>query len=151
MVVVLFKRIIRKIYKFFLKLLNSDTVREYHVTLLFKETIYIKQAAGSWVNIYGFEMRDDNGELRRWIGLDDRWLGIRVQDVLLEFKSVNCYSKWKEKAHYDSSSIINDCLTSSDLIGMPGDIVNIEWIFKWGDESKNFDIHLSMDRFAIEK
>ena len=149
-IIIFFKRLIRKIHKLFN--LKSST-KEYWVNHTYDETIHFKEAAGGWCNVHGFACADQScpDGYRRWVGLDYRWLGIRMQDVVIECKTQRVYDKWIHEAHYDTHSVINEVLFDSELFGNQGDNVNIECVFKWGDEDKSFDVHLSGDRYAIEK
>lgn len=152
-IIIFFKRLIRKIVKFFNHEEFKSATREYWVNHTYDETIHFKEAAGGWCNVHGFEGIDSScpDGWRRWVGLDYRWLGIRIQDVVIECKTKAMYDKWLHNAHYNTHSVINGVLEDSALDGRKGDNVNIEWVFRWGDDDKSFDVHLSGDRYAIEK
>ena len=129
----------------------KSTEKTIWVNHILDETMSSKQAAGGWKNMHGFYSEDLEG-IHWWLGIDSRFLGIRLQDVVVRFNDEYTYNKWVEEARRTTgTSIINKVLEDSNFKGWRGDNYNVEFIFRWGDSDKTFDVHLHDDRYGEQK
>ena len=101
-----------------------------------------------WCNVHGF---DEGPGVTYWIGLDIRSFGFRAADYIIKCKNKSTYDKWIYKASHDIEGILSSIKADPDLNVINGDDVNIEYIFRWGDEEKTFNLHIGMDWYAEEK
>ena len=101
-----------------------------------------------WCNVHGFDQGP--GEIY-WIGLDIRTFGIRSADYLIKCKNKATYDKYIYKAAHDTQGVLAAMKADPNLTMATGDDVNIEYVFRWGDDSKSFNLHLGWDWYAEEK
>ena len=98
----------------------------------------------SWNNVWGF--RDNGGY---WYAcVDMRCFGIRVQDIVVKCKNEETYKLYLKLC--ESSAIINAVFQDDRLNAKKGDDVNVNFRFHHDGDTKEFDIHLSTDRYAYE-
>lgn len=149
----IFKMLFDKIKKFCrkTKVQLKSTQQEHWVDHICDETVTASKAAvGGYCNLHGFR-EGSEGNWTYWVGCDFRSFFIRVQDVVIKCKNKSTYDYWISKAKRDCESVIWGVLQDSNLNAKEGDEVNTEFVFKWADEEKSFDIHLGADRYAEEK
>lgn len=121
------------------------------VNHILDETLYPSSANPGWKNLHGFYSEDMDG-IHWWIGIDSRILGIRVQDVVVRFNDEKTYKAWVSEAKAGwGTSIINKVLNDPDFRGWNGSDYNVEFVFRWGGESKSFNVHLDGDRYGEQK
>ena len=101
-----------------------------------------------WCNVHGF---DEGPGSTYWVGLDFRSFGLRVADYIIKCKNKSTYDKWINIASHDIENILSIMKYASELNVTNGDDVNIEYIFRWGEEEKSFNLHLEVDWYAEEK
>lgn len=128
---------------------KSNSVEQTHwVNHIYDETVTWPNKALMWCNVHGF---DEGPGKTYWIGLDIRSFGIRSADYIIKCKNKATYDKWISKATRDMEGILSAMKSDSTLNLKTGDDVNIEYVFRWGDDNKSFDIHLGWDWYAEEK
>ena len=98
-----------------------------------------------WANIHGF---DEGPGAVYWVGVDYRYLGIRIEDYVLKFKTKALYDEYVNLCPED---FLKKIQSDSRLSYRRGGSVNVEFVFKWGGNDKSFDVHLDSDIFAEEK
>lgn len=130
----------------------KSTEKTIWVNHILDETLSSPHSVGGWKNMHGFYSEDLEG-IHWWLGIDSRYLGIRLQDVVVRFNNEYTYNKWVDEARSTfGSSIINKVFNNSDNVeGKNGSDVNVEFIFRWSDEEKTFDVHLDGDRYGEQK
>lgn len=121
------------------------------VNHIFDETVSWPNKALMWCNVHGFEESfEDIGQVY-WIGMDFRSFGIRVADYVIRCKNKRTYDKWINKARNDMDNLLSAMKSAPELNVYNGDDVNVEYVFRWGDEDKSFNLHLRTDWYAAEK
>ena len=137
------------ISKLFRKKRKFKSTEETHwVNHIYDETVTWPNKALMWCNVHGF---DEGPGSVYWVGLDIRSFGIRCADYIIKCKNKSTYNKWINLASNDTPSVLSAMKADSSLNLINGDDVNIEFIFRWGDDDKTFDVHLSGDWYAEEK
>lgn len=109
-----------------------------------------QKSVGMYANLHGFEGLEANDRVVYYVGIDIRFLGIRCADYVIKCKFRDTYNYWIEKTRHDLNGVLY-AIKDSDLNWRWGDDVNVEFIFRWGDEEKTFDVHLSGDIYAEEE
>lgn len=104
--------------------------------------------AVQWYNLHGF---NEGPDVVYWVGLDCRNFGIRSADYVIKCKTKATYDKYVNIAHDGGSAFLQKALHDSALNLRRGGDVGIEFIFKWGDEEKTFNVRLPGDFYAEEK
>ena len=99
-------------------------------------------------NLHGF---DEGPGAVYWLGLDCRNFFIRTCDYVIKFHNKATYDKYIGIARNGGSALLKAVEADSALSMRRGNNVNIEFVFKWGDDDKTFDVHLVGDFFAEEK
>lgn len=103
----------------------------------------------AWANLHGF---DEGPGVTYWVGLDCRNFGIRSVDYVIKCKTKAMYDKYIGIAGRDgSSAFLQAALHDSALNVRRGDDVNVEFVFKWADDDKSFNVRLSGDLYGEEK
>lgn len=100
-----------------------------------------------WINIHGFE---EAGGVY-WVGADSRCWGIRMSDMVVKCKSKSTYDKYIKIAENGGTALRQAAEGDSSLNVRRGDNVNTEFIFKWGNDDKSFDVRLHGDFYAEER
>lgn len=137
------------IFNWFRKYRKNNSVGQTHwVNHIYDETVTWPNKGLMWCNVHGFDEGPGN---TYWIGLDVRSFGIRVADYVIKCKNKSTYNKWISKANDDMSKVLSAMKSDSSLKVTNGSDVNIDFVFRWGDEEKNFNVHLSGDWYAEEK
>lgn len=98
-----------------------------------------------WANVHGF---DEGPGAVYWVGVDFRYMGIRIEDYVIRCKNRSTYEEYVNLCPED---FLKKMKSDSRMIVRDGDDVNVEFVFKWGGESKSFDVHLASDRYAEER
>ena len=142
------KTLIEKIKKVFKKKALGSSEQEHWVNHIYDETVSWPNSALMWMNLHGF---DEGPNQTYWVGMDFRSFGIRVADYVVRCKSKEIYNEYIKAAFNDPAKVLYKMREDSRLNYKYGDDVNIEFIFKWGDDDKSFDVHLSTDSYAEEK
>lgn len=125
------------------------SVQQTHwVNHIYDETVFWPNKAAMWCNVHGF---DEGPGSTYWVGLDFRSFGLRVADYIIKCKNKSTYDKWINIASHDIENILSIMKYASELNVTNGDDVNIEYIFRWGEEEKSFNLHLEVDWYAEEK
>lgn len=120
------------------------------------QTVSWPNGALMWANVHGFEensdsSRDGENGWVYWVGIDTRSFGIRVADYLVRCKDKRTYNEYLTKALTDTTKFLYKMREDSRMNCRHGDDVNVEFIFRWGGESKTFDVHLGTDSYAEQK
>ena len=101
-----------------------------------------------WCNLHGF---DEGPGQTYWIGMDFRSFGIRTADYVIKCKNKTTYDKYIERASKDIENVLNAMKHDPDLNVFNGNNVGTEFIFRWGGESKSFNVRLGWDYYAEER
>ncbi len=109
-----------------------------------------QKAVGMYANLHGFEGIVDDKWIY-WVGVDIRFLGIRCADVVIRCKNKSTYDHWIYLAQQDLDHICQAVREDSNLICKDGDDVEVDFMFRWGDEEKHFNVRFGTDRYAEEK
>ena len=118
------------------------------VNHIYDETVSWPNKGMMWCNVHGF---DEGPGTTYWVGLDIRSFGFRAADYIIKCKTKAEYDKWISKAFNDMPGILSAMKSAPELNIINGDDVNIEFQFRWGDDEKDFNLHLSTDWYAEEK
>ena len=130
------------------KPLLGSSEENHWINHIYDETVSWPNGALMWANVHGF---DEGPGQTYWLGIDIRSFGIRCADYVLKFRSKSLYDEYREAAFRDTPKVLYKMREDSRLNYKYGNDVNIEFIFRWGDEDKSFDVHLSTDSYAEEK
>jgi len=118
------------------------------VNHIYDETIFWPNSAAMWCNAHGF---DQGPGQFYWIGLDMRSFGIRTADYIIKCKNKETYDKYINKASRDMEHLLSAMKSDPNLNVISGSDVNTEFVFRWGEEKKTFNLHLGWDWYAEEK
>ena len=88
-----------------------------------------------WGNVHGFD--EGPGQVY-WVGVDIRTFGIRTTDYVINI-------------NMPVEDMLHKMRNDSRLDYKYGDDVEIEFIFRWGDEDKSFNVRFATDSYAEEK
>lgn len=137
------------ISKLFHKNRRLKSTEETHwVNHIYDETVTWPNKAMMWCNVHGF---DEGPGSIYWVGMDIRSFGIRTADYIIKCKNKKTYDKWISMAANDTTCVLAAMKADPDLRVINGDDVNVEYIFRWGDDDKSFNLHLGGDWYAEEK
>ena len=137
-----------KIKSWFKKPSFASSEQTHWVNHIYDETTTWPNSALMWANIHGF---DEGPGQTYWLGIDIRSFGIRCADYVLKFKRRSLYDEYRESAFRDPTKVLYKMRGDSRLNYKYGNDVNIDFMFRWGDEDKHFDVHLGTDSYAEEK
>lgn len=112
------------------------------------ETISWPNKGMMWMNLHGF---DEGPGATYWVGMDFRSFGIRVADYVVKCKSKAIYDEYISAATRSPDKVLYKMRDDSRLNYKYGDDVNIEFVFRWGNDDKSFDVRLGTDSYAEEK
>ena len=126
----------------------GSTEQEHWVNHIHDETISWPNKGMMWMNLHGF---DEGPGATYWVGMDFRSFGIRVADYVIKCKSKATYDEYISAATRNPEKVLYKMREDSRLDYKYGDDVNIEFVFRWGDEDKSFDVRLGTDSYAEEK
>lgn len=139
---------LQKLFSFFSSKKLKSTEQVHWVNHTFDETVTWPNGALMWANVHGFDQGPGN---TYWVGVDVRSFGIRVADYVVECKNKSTYDDYLDCAVNDTKKFLYKMREDSRVTCSKGSDVNVEFIFKWGDEEKTFNVHLATDQFAEEK
>lgn len=147
------KSIITLFKTFFSRIFNKNILRgsreEVHwINHIHDEFVPPPSPAVQHYNLHGF---DEGPGVVYWVGLDCRNFFIRTCDYVVKCKTKALYDEYVEVAHDGGSAFLQKALHDDRLSLRRGDDVNVEFIFKWGDDDKSFNVRFSGDFFAEEK
>jgi len=130
----------------------KSTEQTHWVNHIYDESKFWPITGDMWANVHGFE-EGGEGNLVYWIGVDIRSFSLRSTDYIKFSHVIRC----KNKSTYDE--YVNMCI--EDMLGKmrrdsrldvrKGSDVNVEFIFKWVDEEKSFNVRFATDDYAEEK
>jgi len=123
----------------------SGSVQEHWVNHIYSETRWWPDGQIHWANIHGF---DEGPGATYWVGVDYRYLGIRIEDYVLKFKNKSTYDEYVNLCPED---FLPKLKSDSRMDMRWGGSVDTYFSFKWGGEEKTFNIRLDSDRYAEEK
>jgi len=126
---------------------NSST-QDHWINHIYDETVTWPNKALMWANVHGF---DEGPGQTYWVGLDIRSFGIRVADYIVKCKNKSTYNEYISSAVHNTENFLYKMRQDSRMNYRYGNDVNVEFNFKWGGETKSFDVHLSTDSYAEEK
>ena len=145
------KLLINKIVNLFKRPKVASTEQTHWVNHICDEYVNASQkAVGMYANLHGFE-EGSPGNYTYWVGVDLRAFGIRCADFVIRCKNKSTYDYWIDKASRNLDSIPQAVREDPNLNCKDGDDVNIQFIFRWGDEDKGFNVRFCTDRYAEEK
>ena len=146
----IFKRFIWWVKKLFTNKLAS-TEQVYWVNHICDEYVNASQkSVGMYANVHGFEGLNDDGSWTYWVGIDTRFIGIRVADIVIRCKNKSTYDRWIYQATHDLNSMPSAVREDPNLRCCLGGDVEIDFKFRWGDEEKHFNVRFDTDRYAEE-
>jgi hypothetical protein len=123
-----------------------DSARQEHwINHIHDETKLWPDGHLHWANIHGF---DEGPGAVYWVGVDFRYMGIRIEDYVIKCKNKSTYDEYVNLCPEDFLKKMN---SDSRMIVRGGGDVGVEFVFRWGGEDKCFDVHLAGDRYAEEK
>ena len=129
-----------------------STEQTYWVNHICDEYVNASQkSVGMYANVHGFEGLQEDGSWIYWVGIDTRFIGIRVADIVIRCKNKSTYDYWIYKTTHDLNSIPQAVREDPNLFCRDGDDVEIKFIYKWGGEEKTFNVRFGTDRYAEEK
>ena len=137
-----------KVKSWFKKPSLASSEQTHWVNHIYDETVTWPNSALMWANLHGF---DEGPGQTYWLGIDVRSFGIRCADYVLKFKRKSLYDEYREYAFRDPTKVLYKMREDSRLNYKYGDDVNVDFMFRWGDEDKHFDVHLGTDSYAEEK
>lgn len=126
----------------------ASSEQTHWVNHIFDETVTWPNSAMMWMNVHGF---DEGPGQTYWVGLDGRSFGIRIADYVIKCKTKALYDEYIHAATHDPTKVLYKMREDSRLNYKYGDDVNIDFMFRWSDEDKHFDVHLGTDSYAEEK
>lgn len=121
---------------------------EHWVNHICDEFIPPPSPAVQWYNLHGF---DEGPGVVYWVGLDCRNFGIRSADYVIKCKTKAMYDKYVKVAIDGGSAFLQKALHDDGLNLRRGGDVGVNFIFRWGDEDKSFNVRLPGDFYAEEK
>lgn len=125
----------------------SSSESEHWVNHIYDETKSWPNKGLMWANVHGFQ-EGSEGNWIYWVGIDIRSFGFRAADYVIRCKNKSTYDEYVNACVED---VLSKMRNDSRLDTRRGDDVNIEFIFKWGDDDKSFNVHLGTDDYAEEK
>ena len=134
--------------KFFKKLILRSTEETHWINHIYDETVFWPNKAAMWCNVHGF---DEGPGQTYWIGMDFRSFGIRTADYVIKCKNKATYDKYIDKASRDIENILSSMKYDPNLNVSNGNNVGTEFVFRWGGESKSFNVRLGWDYYVEEK
>ena len=130
---------------------KTNSAEQTHwVNHIHDETVFWPNSAAMWANVHGFQ-EGGEGNWTYWIGIDIRTFGIRSADYVMRFKNKATYDYFLNVATRDMEHVLQKMRNDSRMSCRLGTDVNIEFVFRWGDDDKSFDVHLAIDDYAEEK
>ena len=129
----------------------KSVVQTHWVNHILDETVSVGGSWGTaqWANLHGF---DEGPGAVYWVGLDCRCWGIRMADYLIKCKNKATYDRYVEIAkRKGASDFLHAALYDSALNVRRGGDVEVEFVFRWGDSDKSFNVRLAGDLYAEEK
>ena len=134
---------IKRLFSFKKKLGSSEQV--HWVNHIYDKTKLWPDGHLHWGNVHGF---DEGPGIVYWVGFDFRYMGIRIEDYVLKCKNKSTYDEYVNACLED---VWKKLKVDSRFVWRRGGDVNTEFIFKWGDDDKSFDVHLDSDIYAEEQ
>ena len=129
---------------------SNSQEQEHWVNHIYDETTFWPNSAGMWANVHGFQ-EGGPGNWVYWVGFDVRTIGIRTADYVIRCTNKATYDEYIREAFSNPTGLLYKMRNDSRLNYSYGSDVNVEFIFKWGDDDKSFDVHLGTDSYAWEK
>ena len=129
---------------------SNSQEQEHWVNHIYDETTFWPNSAGMWANVHGFQ-EGGPGNWVYWVGFDVRTIGIRTADYVIRCKNKSTYDEYIHEAFRNPTGLLYKMRKDSRLNYSYGSDVNVEFIFRWGDDDKSFDVHLGTDSYAWEK
>lgn len=127
-----------------LKPLFGSTEQVHWVNHIYDETRFWPDGQIHWANIHGF---DEGPGAVYWVGVDFRYMGIRIEDYVIKFKNKSTYDDYVRLCPED---FLKKMKSDSRITMRRGGDVGVNFSFKWGGEEKTFDVRLSSDIYAEE-
>lgn len=148
----IFKRLIEWLVIPFRRRKVGSTEQVYWVNHICDEYVNASQkSVGMYANVHGFEGLNNDGSWTYWVGIDIRFIGIRVADIVIRCKNKTTYDRWIYQATHDLNSMPSAVRNAPELYCRDGDDVEVKFIFKWGEEEKSFNVRFGGDRYAEER
>lgn len=142
----LLKTIAGNIKRLFGKVPNSVT-QDHWVNYIDDKTVFWPNCGAMYANLWGF---DEGPGATYWIAFDIRTLFIPTADYVLKFKNKATFDRYWDIARYGGSDLLKAAENDPNMIVRRGD-TNTDFVFRWGGDSRNFDVHLAGDMYAEEK
>ena len=144
----LLKILFQRIKRLFKKPRLTSREEVHWVNHIYDEFVPPPTPSVQWYNLHGF---DEGPGVVYWVGLDCRNFGIRSADYVIRCKTKALYDEYVEVAHDGGSAFLQKALHDDRLNLRRGNNVEIEFIFKWGDDDKSFNVRLAGDFYAEER
>lgn len=126
----------------------SSSEAVHWVNHIHDETVTWPNGALMWANVHGF---DQGPGQTYWIGFDVRSFGFRAADYVIKCKNKSTYDDFLYEACNNPKNLLYKMRGDGRMRYKYGDDVNVEFVFKWGGDSKSFNVHLGTDSYAEEK
>lgn len=114
------------------------------VNHIYDETKFWPNSAAMYANVHGFE--EAGGTY--WVGVDIRSFFIRTADYVIKCKNKSTYDEYINMCVED---MLHKMRRDPRLNYQYGNSVNTEFVFRWGNDDKSFNVHLGTDSYAEEK
>ena len=123
----------------------NSSEQEHWVNHIYDESKFWPNTGGMYANVHGFD--EGPGQVY-WVGVDIRSFFIRCADYVIKCKNKSTYDHYINMCVED---ILHAIRNDPRLNYHYGNDVNVDFMFKWGDNDKHFNVHLATDSYAEEK
>lgn len=141
----LLKLLLERIKRLFKKPMLTSREEEHWVNHIYDETKLWPDGHVHWCNVHGF---DEGPGSTYWVGFDFRYMGIRIEDYVIRCKNKTTYDEYINAYVED---VLKKLRSDSRLNVHDGDNVEVEFVFKWTDNNKFFNVRFASDKYAEEK
>ncbi len=141
----LLKLLLERIKRIFKKPTLTSREEEHWVNHIYDETKLWPDGHVHWCNVHGF---DEGPGSIYWVGFDFRYMGVRIEDYVIRCKNKATYDEYVNAYVED---VLKKLRSDSRLNVHDGDNVEVEFVFKWADNDKSFNVRFASDKYAEEK
>ena len=126
--------------------LNSSD-QNHWVNVIDDTEVFWPNSAAMYANLWGF---DEGPGQTYWMALDIRTFFIPIADFVLKFKNKETFDRYWQIAQFGGSDVLKAVECDKNMRMYRGEI-NTNFIFRWGNDDRNFDVYLPGDMYAEEK